>query len=455
MGLVSFIFFFFSVVLSLLLGAVSPSGGAVDKSCDAPLPGEHLNSSGLHLTLHHAHGPCSPFSSTSPLPFSEILRHDELRVQSLNSRLTNPKTAKPNKTPLLDSGPWSTSSINVPLNPGQSIGVGNYVTRIGLGTPSKSYAVVVDTGSSLSWVQCQPCKFYCHRQRGPIFNPRASNSYQVSSCKSPECLGLKTATLNPSRCTRRNICIYQASYGDGSFSVGYLSRDTLTLGTGQLSGFVYGCGQNNQGLFGASAGLVGLDKTSLSMVAQLSPKYGFTFSYCLPTSSSTGYLSIGGTSAGRAAYTRMYDSRGLYALKLTSVVVNGRALAASTAGKTIIDSGTVISRIQPALYAALKQAVVRSLAGVPRAPAYSILDTCFKGSARSVRAPAVKLVFRGGAALDLGARNVLIDVDGSTTCLAFASASGVAIIGNTQQQTFRVIYDVGGSRIGFAPGGCS
>jgi hypothetical protein len=50
---------------------------------------------------------------------------------------------------------------------------------------------------------------------------------------------------------------------------------------------------------------------------------------------------------------------------------------------------------------------------------------------------------------------VLIDVDDSTTCLAFAATDDTAIIGNTQQQTFSVVYDVAQSRIGFTAGGCS
>ncbi|KAK1296388.1 Protein ASPARTIC PROTEASE IN GUARD CELL 1 [Acorus calamus] len=451
MGLV---FFFFSLSFSLLLGA----GEAAHKSCYAQFPGDqhHLNASGLHLMLHHVHGPCSPFS-VPPLPFSDLLRHDELRVRSLNSRLTG---KKPIKSPL---DPIQAESINLPMNPGQSVSVGNYVAKIGLGTPSRAYIVVVDTGSSLSWIQCQPCRVSCHPQQGPIFDPASSNTYRASTCKSDECMGLQSATLNPNGCTSSNTCLYQASYGDGSMSVGYLSRDTLTLNSGQsVPGFIYGCGQDNEGLFGASAGLVGLARNKLSMLAQLAPKYGYAFSYCLPTSASTGFLSIGASAVPGAKYTNMYSSvdASLYSLKLTSIEVGGRALAVSGGaygGPTIIDSGTVISRIQPAVYDALSRAVARAMTGVARAPGYSILDTCFKGSAARVgaRAPAVKMVFEGGAELDLKPQNLLIDIDSGTTCLAFAKASGVAIVGNRQQQTFRVVYDVAKSKIGFAPGGCS
>lgn len=114
----------------------------------------------------------------------------------------------------------------------------------------------------------------------------------------------------------------------------------------------------------------------------------------------------------------------------------------------------MISRLPSDVYTALSKAVVAAMAGTPRAPAYSILDTCFSGSASNLKVPVVSLTFLGGATIKLQAMNVLIDVTGSTTCLAFASATDVAILGNTQQQSFSVLYDIGNSKLGFAAGGC-
>ena len=141
----------------------------------------------------------------------------------------------------------------------------------------------MDTGSSLSWIQCQPCLAYFHPQAAPLFNPSSSDTYETLSCEASECSYLKDATLNSPTCTKSDKCVYTATYGDQSFSQGFLSKDTLTFGSETLPGFVYGCGQDNNGLFGKSAGLVGLAKNSLSMLSQLSNKYGKAFSYCLPT----------------------------------------------------------------------------------------------------------------------------------------------------------------------------
>ncbi|XP_047972829.1 aspartyl protease family protein At5g10770-like [Salvia hispanica] len=399
------------------------------------------------------------------LSFSDVLAQDNARVKFLNSRLEKNFTA----AAVFPGGLVEGTFVSAPLNPGLSLGVGNYYTKIGVGSPATYYPVVVDTGSSLSWIQCQPCLAYCHPQAGPFFNPSASNTYKTLSCEATECSSLKSATLNSPMCTKSDKCVYTATYGDQSFSQGFLSKDTLTFGSEKLPGFVYGCGQNNDGLFGKSAGLIGFAKSSLSMLSQLSTKYGKAFSYCLPTASgSGGYLSIGShsTSSPPSFTPLLSDSRdpSLYFVKLTAITVSGRALAVPASDysiPTIIDSGTTISRLAGPVYTALRAALVRVIS--PRfklVEAYSILDACFAGTAGAIASvvPAVEMRFQGGAALKLAPRNLLLEVEKGTTCLSLAGNSdirdSIGIIGNQQQQTTQVVYDVANSRLGFAAGGC-
>ncbi|KAJ0986975.1 hypothetical protein J5N97_005331 [Dioscorea zingiberensis] len=452
--------FFLLFSLLLLSGVVSPLRDIPHSSCSSKLhEHQHMNSSGVHFTLHHPRGPCSP-ASLQELSFSDVLQHDVLRVSGLTSRLTTTKHRHRHRASSLATN--HPSLVSVPLTPGSSLGVGNYITKIGLGTPASYFSMVVDTGSSLTWLQCSPCRISCHDQSGPLFDPSASSTYHSVPCSSAECSGLQSATLNPSACSSSHVCIYEASYGDSSFSVGYLSKDTLTIGSSPaLSGFTYGCGQDNEGLFGHSAGLIGLAKDKLSLLSQLAPKLGNAFSYCLPTMSSTGSLSIGSYDPSHFVFTPLVKSsldNSLYFVKLSGIKVGGKVLSvpASTYSDTptIIDSGTVITRLPPDVYTELSSAVSNALSKYPSAPAYSLLDTCFKGSAAGLAAPEVVVVFEGGAEWNLATRNVFIDVDDGTTCLAFASAGRVAIIGNRLQQTFKVVYDVANSKLGFAAGGC-
>ncbi|KAI4296105.1 hypothetical protein L6164_036092 [Bauhinia variegata] len=400
---------------------------------------------------------------------------DEERVRAIHSRLTDKVGTRSRHSSATSHGGGRSKPVSLPVKSGLSIGSGNYFVKIGLGTPARYFSMLIDTGSSLSWLQCQPCTSYCHVQVEPIFNSSTSKTYQTLPCSSSQCSSLKDATLNDPSCeTKSGSCMYRATYGDSSFSIGYLSQDILTLTPSQtLAKFVYGCGQNNEGLFGLTAGILGLAHDKLSMIAQLSPKYGYAFSYCLPTSfsavnsSKEGFLSIGSSSLAKSSFkfTPMVKNPkipSLYLLDLTTIKVGRKPLKVATSSykvPTIIDSGTVITRLPRSLYEALRKAFVKIMSKkYKQAPGVSILDTCFHGSVKSMlTVPGIQMIFRGGADLTLNAHNTLLEIQRGITCLTIAGHDGqnaISIIGNFQQQTFTVAYDVSNSKIGFAPGGC-
>jgi hypothetical protein len=69
-------------------------------------------------------------------------------------------------------------------------------------------------------------------------------------------------TLNPSACSVSNVCVYQASYGDQSFSVGYQSKDTVSFGSGGFPDFYFSCGQDDEGCSAGPSGSSALHATS-------------------------------------------------------------------------------------------------------------------------------------------------------------------------------------------------
>lgn len=415
---------------------------------------QHLNSTGLHLPLYHPRSPCSPSPVLLPsdLPLSTIIAHDAARL----ARFTR------------DNNLSASLAATAPLARGASDDLGAYLTRLGLGTPPTGYNLIIDTGSSFSWLQCSPCQVQCHPQTDPIFDPRRSSTYATLPCSAPLCGQLEAATLLPSRCSKSSICVYDVLYTDNSSSAGYLSKDTLYFGSSSFPGFLYGCGIDQRGPLGRSAGLIGLSRNKLSLFSQLAPALGSSLSFCLPTSTSPsgGYLSIGRgpSKPGQYSYTPMvsgssaYDPN-VYFIAFTGMSVGGKPLAVPFSAyislPTIIDSGSFYTYLPPAVYAALSKAMIAAFAmvGVPRVGPPP--DTCFTGQASKLRMPAVTMEFAGGVTLKLAPRNVLLDVDGYTTCLAFQPADSTTIIGSTQLQTFSVVFDVGRSRIGFAPGGCN
>ena len=152
----------------------------------------------------------------------------------------------------------------------------------------------MNPGSDFTWTQCAPCKKSCYKQKDPIFDPTESSTYSNITCSSPLCSKVRSATSASPGCSS-STCIYGIQYGDSSFSVGFFAKDTLSLGSyNTIPNFYFGCGENNQGLFGGSAGLLGLGRNQLSFMSQCAPKYGKYFSYCLPSrSTSTGHLTFG------------------------------------------------------------------------------------------------------------------------------------------------------------------
>ncbi|KAM6585495.1 hypothetical protein CsatB_012497 [Cannabis sativa] len=447
--------------LLLLLVSVSSSTAHVFQEKDS-----------LELTIYHVK--TNNNSSLNPKShFEDIVTNDNERLKTLYYTLsqndTSSTTSSSFSTYSSHHKPTDLKSINIPLNSGMSIGSGNYYVKVGLGSPPKYYSMIIDTGSSFSWLQCQPCKIYCHNQVDPVFDPKTSKTYKHLTCGSPECSSVKQATLNDPFCAAgSDNCIYTASYGDSSFSIGILSQDRLTITQTQiLPSFVYGCGQDNQGLFGRAAGILGLARDKLSLLSQASAKYGYAFSYCLPSAEfgQGGVFSIGTSSVSSPAFKytpMMTDAKNpsLYFLRLTTITVGMKPLGVAPTSyrvPCIIDSGTVITRLPNPLYSALSQAFAKIVSTkFAKAPAVSILDTCFKGSPSAVSAavPHIQLLFQGGAGLNLGPKNLILEAEKGVTCLAFAASNEYAIIGNRQQQTYKVAYDISKSRIGFAPGGC-
>lgn len=389
---------------------------------------------------------------------------DDVHVRFLQSQFQNRVSGSTTKDDV--------SEAQIPLTSGIRLETLNYIVTVELG--GRNMTVIVDTGSDLTWVQCQPCKF-CYNQQERLFNPSESKSYQSVACNSTTCQSLQFATGNSGVCgSNPQTCNYVVNYGDGSYTRGELGRDHLNLGTTPVDNFVFGCGRNNKGLFGGVSGLMGLGRSqSLSVVSQTSGLFGGVFSYCLPTTEATasGSLVMGGDSSmykntTPISYSRMVANPQLstfYFLNLTGISIGGVALRAPSfaSGGILIDSGTVISRLPPPVYKAIKAEFLKQFTGYPSAPGFSILDTCFNLSAyQEVNIPTMKMHFEGDAELTVDVTGILylVETDASQICLALASLSyedEVAIIGNYQQRNQRVVYNTKDSKLGFAEESCS
>lgn len=97
-----------------------------------------------------------------------------------------------------------------------------FLMAIGLGTPAIMNLVTIDTGSTLSWVQCKPCPIDCHDQAeeaGRNFDALQSSTYQSIGCSTEDC-GFVHETLGiPFGCNEeQDSCLYSLRYGSGQES---------------------------------------------------------------------------------------------------------------------------------------------------------------------------------------------------------------------------------------------
>ncbi|KAJ6293641.1 hypothetical protein OIU76_021825 [Salix suchowensis] len=61
--------------------------------------------------------------------------------------------------------------------------VSTSVDRVGVGNPARQFYMVLDTGSVINWLHCQPCTD-CYQQTDPVFDPTASSTYAPVTCQS-------------------------------------------------------------------------------------------------------------------------------------------------------------------------------------------------------------------------------------------------------------------------------
>ncbi|GAA0165367.1 aspartic protease [Lithospermum erythrorhizon] len=419
-------------------------------------------SSILSLTLH----PLSAFRTPEDQDYAAVtktrLARDAIRVNSLTTRLQlgihnfNNSEFKPVQTS------FGSEDIQAPITSGASQGSGEYFTRIGVGQPVKQFYLVIDTGSDISWLQCEPC-MDCYHQSDPYFNPSSSRTYKQVACNSNECNSLHVST-----CVA-NTCQYQVSYGDGSYTVGDLATDTVSFGSSNtIPNIALGCGHDNEGLFVGAAGLLGLGHGALSFPSQIKAT---SFSYCLVDRDSTSSSTLEFNSARPSdsiVAPLVHNSRmdTFFYVGLTGLSVGGSpislpksvfAMDASGEGGIIVDSGTAVTRLQTEAYNSLRDAFVTLSQHLPKSTSFALFDTCYDlSSMTTASVPTVAFNFAGGKSLRLHAKNYLIPVDSSGKfCFAFAPTSGsLSIIGNIQQQGTRVSYDLANNLVGFSPDKC-
>ncbi|KAL3502347.1 hypothetical protein ACH5RR_036796 [Cinchona calisaya] len=397
--------------------------------------------------------------------FQARMQRDIKRVSAIMRKISGGKVSSNKIDSKAVGSYYEAEEFGTEVVSGMEQGSGEYFVRIGVGSPARNQYMVIDSGSDVLWVQCQPCNL-CYHQSDPVFDPSLSASLAWVPCGSTACDQVENSGCHSGRCK------YEVMYGDGSYTQGTLAFETLSFGGTVVRNVAIGCGHRNRGMFIGAAGLLGLGGGSMSLVGQLGGQTGGAFSYCLVSlgTASSGSLDFGrgALPVGAAWVPLLHNPRApsFYYIGLSGLGVGGMqlpisedvfGLTESGNGGVVMDTGTAVTRLPTAAYVAFRNAFLTETASLPRAPAVSIFDTCYDlNGFVTVRVPTVSFFLSGGPILTLPARNFLIPVDErGTFCFAFApSPTGLSIIGNIQQEGIQISFDGANGFVGFGPNVC-
>ncbi|XP_040991778.1 aspartyl protease AED3-like [Juglans microcarpa x Juglans regia] len=397
---------------------------------------------GSTLQIFHVYSPCSPFKPSKPLSWDESVLQmqvkDQARLQYLSSLVARKSV--------------------VPIASGrQIIQSPTYIVRAKIGTPAQTFLLAMDTSNDAAWIPCSGCVGCLS---STLFASDKSTTFKTLGCEVAQCKQVPNPTCGGSACS------FNLTYG-GSTIAANLSQDNITLATDSVPDYTFGCIQKVTGSSAPPQGLLGLGRGPLSLLSQTQNLYQSTFSYCLPSFKSlnfSGSLRLGPVGQPkRIKYTPLLKNprrSSLYYVNLIAIRVGRRivdipadalAFNPTTGAGTIIDSGTVFTRLVQPAYIAVRDEFRRRV-NKPGVSSLGGFDTCYSDP---IVAPTITFMF-SGMNVTLPPDNILIhSTAGSTTCLAMAAApdnvnSVLNVIANMQQQNHRVLFDVPNSRLGVA-----
>ncbi|KAK2999477.1 hypothetical protein RJ639_023693 [Escallonia herrerae] len=343
--------------------------------------------------------------------------------------------------------------------------------------------MVLDTGSELSWLQCNTT-----RVNQPTFDSNRSTSYSPINCSSPTCTTRTRDFSLPASCDPNNLCHATLSYADASSAEGNLASDTFNFAGSDIPGVVFGCMDSgfssNSDEDSKTTGLMGMNRGSLSFVSQMSfPK----FSYCISGFDFSGVLLLGDanftwlTPLIQISAPLPYFDRVAYTVQLEGIKVSENVLPLpksvyvpdhTGAGQTMVDSGTQFTFLLGPAYNVLRNEFLNQTGKIlrvlddPNFVFQGAMDLCYlvPQNTRSLPLlPTVSLMFRGAEMSVSGDRllyRVRDEVRGndSVYCFTFGNSELLGIeayvIGNHHQQNMWMEFDLEKSRMGLAQVRC-
>ncbi|GER24776.1 eukaryotic aspartyl protease family protein [Striga asiatica] len=428
----------------------------------APLNITLVSSNGLTIELIHPYSPESPF-------FQPNLSHEKRIKLSTTQSNTHPN--------------YFSNMLSSTIQADLEVQLLQYTVKIGIGTfnskpPYKEYYLLMDTGSSLVWLQCEGCT-KCFKQIPKPFPKGNSSSFRPITYKSKQ-------------------TFYECEYTDGDSTRGILAHETFYLKTktselAKIENIKFGCGLENNILYGKLkdnkiVGIMGLGWDDNSFVKQLGPKSKGKFSYCLPRinlgKAPNTYLRFGDEALVQIKLTKSTQllrikNKDLYYVEMLGISINRAKLNISpqvfavknSNSRTgcIFDSGTIYSRIVSPAFEILKQGLEKHFLqskGLKRIKRDLGLELCYERTKPEgfrnlpeitfhLKGSQADFVLKPEAAFEIFIRSSMFFETREFFCLAMLRDRERSTIGAHQQTNQAITYDMEKKKLLFYPEDCS
>lgn len=353
---------------------------------------------------------------------------------------------------------------------------GYYYVNLKIGNPPMEYDLDIDSGSDLTWVQCDaPCTG-CTKPRNRLYKPKNNLVY----CRDPSCAAMHSPG-HPDCKNPNEQCDYEVQYADQGSSLGVLVKDNFPLqfynGSSISPRLSFGCGydQKYSGSHSppATAGVLGLGNGQASIVSQLH-SIGLTrnvLGHCL-SGRGGGFLFFGDDfvpSSGIVWTPISSNSAKHYSAGPAELLFGGKSTGVKGL-PLVFDSGSSYTYFNSQAYQATVNLIKKELSGKPLKDATEdkSLSICWKGTKPFKSLGDVKKYFKPLALSFTNAKNaqlplppegyLIITKDGNV-CLGILNGAEVGlenvnVIGDISLQDKMVIYDNEKQQIGWTPANC-
>ncbi|RWR79591.1 aspartyl protease APCB1 isoform X2 [Cinnamomum micranthum f. kanehirae] len=363
---------------------------------------------------------------------------------------------------------------------------GLYYVSVNVGNPPRPYFLDMDTGSDLTWIQCDaPCTS-CAKGPHPFYKPTKANIVALEDSLCSE------VQKNQKRgyCESCEQCDYEIEYADHSSSMGVLARDKIALkfanGTWVPSSFVFGCAYDQQGQLLISPakvdGVLGLSNAKVSLPSQLASQgvISNVVGHCISSSvNGGGYMFLGDAYIPRWGMTwvpMLNSPMNFYRTEAIKLSYGGQQLSlgrpSNNVGQVVFDSGSSYTYLTKEAYAGL----IYSLERVPlerqiQEAFDQTLPVCWRAnlpvrSVKDVKKFFKPLTFYFGRRWWIRSMTLLIPPEGyliisneGNVCLGILDGSevhdgSINIIGDISMRGQLIVYDNVNQKIGWIESDC-